>query len=181
MTMGPRLRKLVLAVHLSVSIAWVGAIAAYLPFDVVTASTADAASLRTAYLAMDLIASRVIVPLAVAALLTGFVVSAGTRWGLLRHWWVVISLLLTTLATVVLLVETRTIASLAAVAADPATSAEELGALGSTLLHSLGGMAILLVVLVLNVYKPRGLTRYGWRRQQAELRPAGARQLEDST
>ncbi len=180
MIMGQRLRRFALAVHLSVSIAWVGAIAAYIPFDLVTAGSNDDASLRTAYLAMDLIASRVIVPLALAALLTGVVISVGTRWGLLRHWWVAISLLLTTVATIVLLVETRTIASFAAVAADPATSAEELGALGSTLLHSLGGMAILVVVLVLNMYKPKGLTAYGWRRQQAELRTARARRLGET-
>jgi hypothetical protein len=28
----------------------------------------------------------------------------------------------------------------------------------------------LLVILVLNVYKPRGMTRYGWRKQQEERR-----------
>jgi hypothetical protein len=27
---------------------------------------------------------------------------------------------------------------------------------------------VLLVILVLNVYKPRGMTRYGWRKQQEE-------------
>jgi hypothetical protein len=29
---------------------------------------------------------------------------------------------------------------------------------------------VLLVILVLNVYKPRGMTRYGWRKQQEERR-----------
>jgi hypothetical protein len=29
---------------------------------------------------------------------------------------------------------------------------------------------VLLVILVLNVYKPRGMTRYGWRKQQKERR-----------
>jgi hypothetical protein len=27
---------------------------------------------------------------------------------------------------------------------------------------------VLLVILVLNVYKPRGMTRYGWRKQQEQ-------------
>jgi hypothetical protein len=35
--------------------------------------------------------------------------SLGTRWGLLRYYWVLISLLLTIIATIVLLVETHTI------------------------------------------------------------------------
>jgi hypothetical protein len=123
---------------------------------------------------MGWIAGSVIVPLAIASLLTGVVVSLGTRWGLLRHWWVVVSLVLTIFATVVLLVETGTIATYAAVAANPAATDDELRALGSTLVHSVGGTLVLLVVLVLNVYKPHGLTSYGWRRQRAERR-AGRR------
>jgi hypothetical protein len=92
-------------------------------------------------------------------------VSLGTRWGLFRHYWVLISLLLTVLAVVVLLVETRTISYFADLAADPATSDADLRALGSTLVHSVGGTGILVVVLILNMNKPRGMTRYGWRRQ----------------
>jgi hypothetical protein len=38
--------------------------------------------------------------------------------------------------------------------------------LSSTLVHSVGGLLILLTTAVLSVFKPRGLTRYGWRKQQ---------------
>lgn len=69
------------------------------------------------------------------------------------------------LATVVLISETRKIAALARVAADPATTVDELARLSSTLVHSVGGLVVLLAILVLNMYKPSGLTRYGWRRQ----------------
>jgi len=117
-----------------------------------------------------LIAWYVIVPLALASLLSGLVMSLGTRWGLFRHYWVLISLLLTIIATVVLLVETQTIGYFADMAADPATSGDDLRALGSTLVHSVGGTVVLLVILVLNVYKPRGMTRYGWRKQQEQRR-----------
>jgi hypothetical protein len=41
-------------------------------------------------------------------------------------------------------------------------------ALPSELLHAGIGLLVLLVIQVLNVYKPRGLTPYGWRKQQAE-------------
>ena len=173
--MPPAVHKLVLAAHLTVSIGWIGAVAGYMVLDVTTATSRDAQTLRAAYLAMDSIARSVIVPLALAGLVTGIVISLGTRWGLFRHYWVLVSLVLTVLATVVLLLETDTIRSLAAMAADPATSPEELRRLGSTLAHSVGGTVVLLVILVLNVYKPRGLTRYGWRRQQ-ERRRAGSRQ-----
>jgi hypothetical protein len=115
---------------------------------------------------MALIAWYVIVPLALASVLTGLVMSLGTKWGLFRHYWVMISLVLTIIATAVLLVETQTISYFAEVAADPTTSADDLRALGNTLVHSVGGTVVLLVILVLNVYKPRGMTRHGWRKQQ---------------
>lgn len=176
MTMPPGLRTFALSVHLMLSVGWIGAVAAYLALDVATATSHDAQTLRTAYLAMELVARYVIVPLALASLLTGIVMSLGTKWGLFRHYWVVISLLLTILATAVLLVETRTISSLASVAADPTTSDDALGELPSTLVHSAGGTVVLLTILVLNMYKPRGMTRYGWRKQQESHRgvtPAG--------
>jgi hypothetical protein len=168
--MGPGLRKLVLAVHLTVSVGWIGAVAAYLASDVVAAIGAEEQALRTAYLSMDRIARYVIVPLALASLVTGIVIALGTKWGLFRHYWVLISLLMTLFATAILLVETGTIGQLADVAADPTTSEEDLQALGSTLVHSIGGTIVLLVVLVLNVYKPRGMTRCGQRKEQERPR-----------
>lgn len=154
---------MVLAVHVAVSVGWVGAVAAYVALDLTTALSEDAAAVRAAYLGMGLVVRSVIVPLALAALVTGVVVSVGTKWGLLRHWWVVISLLLTVLAVVVLLSETRVIAALAATAADPSTTDADLLALPNTLVHSIGGVLVLLVVLFLNTIKPRGLTPWGWR------------------
>lgn len=173
MIMPPRLRKFVLTVHITLSVGWIGAVAAYLALDVAAATGQEAQTLRAAYLAMDLTARLVIVPLAVATLLTGLLMSLGTKWGLFRHYWTVISLVLTTLATIVLLAETRTISYYAGVAADPAATAGQLRELGSTLVHSVGGLLVLLVNMWLNVYKPRGLTPYGWRKQHEErARPA---------
>jgi hypothetical protein len=164
--MSPRLRKLTLTVHITLSVGWIGAIAAYMALDIAATIGHDARMLRAAYLAMDSIVRYVIIPLALVSLLTGIVVALGTRWGLFRHYWVVVSLLLTTIATVVLLIEAGTISHYAVIAADPATSGEDLRALPGTLVHSVGGMLVLLAVLVLNTYKPRGLTRYGWRKEE---------------
>ena len=168
MTMKPGLRRFVLTVHVAVSVGWIGAVVAYLSLDVAVATRQDAQTLRAAYLAMALIAWRALVPLAFASLLTGLIMSLGTKWGFFRHYWVVISLVLTIFATVVLLAETRVIDHLAAMAANPTSSDESLRALGNTLPHSVGGIAVLLVVMVLNVYKPRGLTPYGRRRLREE-------------
>lgn len=165
MIMTPRLRKFALAAHIALAVGWVGAVAGYIALDVTAATSKDAQTLRAAYLAMELIAWYVIVPLALASLLTGLVMALGTKWGLFRHYWVLISLLLTIIATIVLVMETQTISYFADIAADPATTGDDLRALGSTLVHSVGGTVVLLVILMLNVYKPRGMTRYGWRKQ----------------
>jgi hypothetical protein len=166
--MTPMVRKLVLTAHLTFSIGWIGAAIAYVTLDVTVATSQDAQTLRGAWMAMATIVGWAIVPLAVGSLLTGLVVALGTRWGLFRHWWVLISLLLTLFATAVLVSESALIGRTAAMAADPATSDEHVRALPNTLLHSAGGTAVLLVVQTLNMYKPRGLTRYGWHKQQEE-------------
>jgi hypothetical protein len=175
MRLSPTLRKAALAVHLAVSVGWIGAVAAYLALDIATVTSSDASTLRAAYRGMGWIAGGVIVPAAIASLATGLIVSLGSAWGLVRHWWVVVSLVLTIFAIGVLLVETGTIDANAAVAADPATTDDDLRALGSTLVHSVGGSLVLLVVLVLNTYKPRGLTPYGWRKQRIERLAAQSR------
>ena len=167
-TMPQRVRTFALTTHIMVSVGWTGAVAAYLALDVTVMTSQTAQTLRAAYLAMEVIGLYIIVPLALATLLTGLVMGLGTRWGLFRHYWVVISFLLTVFAVIVLLVETQTISQLASVAADPTTSSAELRALPSTLLHSGLGLVVLLVVLVLNVYKPQGLTPYGWRKLQEQ-------------
>lgn len=157
-----------LAIHLTASVGWIGAIAAYLSLDLAAATSQDPQTLRASYIGMGVIAGSVIVPLAIGSVVTGVIVSLGTKWGLVRHWWVTISLVLTVIATLVLFVETGTIAAYAAIAADPAASTNELRSLGSTLVHSVGGALVLLIVLFLNIYKPRGMTPYGWRKQRNE-------------
>ena len=167
--MTPPVRRFVLAAHIVISVGWIGALASYLVLDVMILMSDDIAELRMSYAAMDLIVSRAIVPLALASLVTGLVISLGTPWGLFRHWWVVISLALTLLAVVVLLMEAPTVHSMAEIAAGPATAHDTVRHLGSTIVHSVGGLVVLVTVTFLNVYKPRGLTPYGWRREQAEL------------
>jgi hypothetical protein len=168
MTMRPALRKFALATHLICSVGWIGAVLAYLALDVAVATSRDPALVRAAWIGMGQVASWAIVPLALASLLTGLVMALGTKWGLIRHWWVLISFLLTVVATLVLLSEWRVISGSAAIAADGTTSNEQLLALPTTLPHSVGGLTVLLVIQVLNVYKPQGMTRYGWRKQRQE-------------
>jgi hypothetical protein len=165
MTMPPRARKAMLAVHVAASVGWLGAIAAYIALNVPIVTGADEQLVRAAHLMMKPMAWYAVVPLALTSLVTGIVQSLGTPWGLFRHYWVLISLVMTMFATVILLLHMRDVDELAARAADPSSDP---GSLNGDLFHSVGGLVVLLVPLVLNLYKPRGVTRYGWRKQQEQ-------------
>jgi hypothetical protein len=166
MTMSPRLRKFALAVHLAFSVGWIGTVAAYMGLGIAAVTSQDAQTVRATWIAMELIGWYVIVPLALASLLTGLVMALGTKWGLFRHYWVLFSFVLTIFATIVLLLHMLDVSVLA----DTAQAAEgaTLNNLGGDLLHPGFGLVVLLVIQVLNVYKPPGLTRYGWRKQHAQ-------------
>jgi hypothetical protein len=163
---------LALAAHLTVSVGWVGAVIAFLALVFVARATQDGQTLRAAWIAMESIGRIVLVPLSVASLLTGLVMALGTKWGLLRHYWVLISLILTGLATVILVQHMETVSYFAGLAAgaESADVAVLRGGLQGEIIHAGGGLVVLLVVHVLNVYKPAGMTVYGWRKQQEQRR-----------
>jgi hypothetical protein len=171
MIMKPGLRKSVLSAHLTFSVGWIGAVVAYLALGVTAANSQGVETVRSAWMAMELIGWFVIVPLAVASLLTGLVMALGTKWGLFRHYWVLISFVLTVFATVILLLHMPTVSSMADIARE--AEGARLEALGGDLGHPSIGLVILLVVQVLNFYKPPGLTRYGWRKQQSQRASLG--------
>jgi hypothetical protein len=170
MTMAPRLRKLALTAHVSASVGWLGAVAGFLGLAVAGLTSEDAQTVRAAYLTMELTGWFVLVPLAVASLLTGLVQALGTKWGLFRHYWVLAKLLINVFATIVLLLYTQTLNSLADVAAEPALSGDDLGVLRSPspVLHAGAALLLLLVATTLAVYKPPGMTPYGQRKQHEQ-------------
>lgn len=174
MIMGAGLRKFALSAHLTFSVGWIGAVVTYLALGIHAADSEDVVAIRGAWMAMELVGWYVIVPLAVASLLTGLVMALGTKWGLFRHYWVSISFILTLVATVILILHMPSVSSTARMART--AEGEILESLGGDLLHPAVGLVILLVVQLLNLYKPKGLTRYGWRKEQEER---GLRQGRD--
>ncbi|HEX2031851.1 MAG TPA: DUF2269 domain-containing protein [Actinomycetota bacterium] len=162
--MPPSLQKMALAVHVLASVGWVGAAAAFLGLGVVGLTSPDPPTVRGAYLAMDPAARLVLVPLALGSLATGLVSSLGTRWGLLRHYWVIFKLLINLFATLVLVLYLDTFRVMADVAADQSARLVEVRN-PSPVLHAALALVLLITAAALGVYKPRGKTRYGRRRQ----------------
>lgn len=170
--MTPGLRKLALTAHVTSSVGWLGAVGSFLALAVAGLTTQNPEIVRATYITMELTGWYVIVPLCLAALLTGLIVSLGTPWGLFRHYWVLVKFLITGIAALILLGFTQTLGSLGELAANPALSIDELRTLNqSPALHSGGGLLALLVTTILAVYKPGGMTPYGRRKRDTGVIP----------
>lgn len=113
---------------------------------------------------MNLIGRFVIAPLSLTALATGLIHALGTEWGLFRHFWVLVKLLLAIFSTIVLMAKIPLMGRAACLAAEMTLPSADPRAAGmQLLLHSTGGLLVLLVITTLSIFKPWGLTRYGHR------------------
>jgi len=164
MAFAPALRKLTFTTHVTTSVGWIGAVLVFLAMAAIGLSSQDERIVRGAYLVMAPAAWFVLIPLAHASLLSGIVLSLGTPWGLFRHYWVVLKLVITAFSTVILMIYMGTFRQMAGVAADPVV---ELGLVRnpSPLLHAILALVLLLAATVLAIYKPFGMTPYGIRAQ----------------
>lgn len=162
--MPPGVRKLALTAHVTTSVGWLGAVAAFLALAVAGLAGEDDPTVRGAYVAADVVTWAVIVPLCLASLVTGVVQSLGTPWGLIRHWWVLIKLVLTVAATGLLLLHTQPIGQLSRVASSGGPLGADLDGMRLQLLvDAVAALVVLLGATVLAVVKPRGLTGIGRR------------------
>ena len=162
MTMTPRLRKMALTAHVTSSVGWIGSVVCFLALAITGLTSHDLERIRSAYLSMELIARFVIVPLCFTSLVTGIVQSLGTKWGLFRHYWILIKFIITILSTIALLVHLQPISLMADVA--KITNADLRVQIQLVVAPS-AALVALLTTTVLAVYKPRGLTTYGLRKQ----------------
>ena len=170
MALTPRLRKLALTAHVTASVGWLGAVVAFLALSVAGLTSQDPQTVRGAYLVMELTGWIVLLPLSLASLLTGLISSLGSVWGLFRHYWVLFKLLINVVATIVLLLYMQTLDYLGDIAAETTLTSGELRGLGnpSPTLHAAAALLLLLVATTLAIYKPRGMTRYGQRKQHRQ-------------
>lgn len=166
--MSPVLRRWALVAHVTSSVGWAGSVAVFLVLAVSGLTSDRPAAISAAYQASDLVTRAVIVPLAIAAFTTGIIQSLGTAWGLFRNYWVIAKLVLTVAGTGLLLLHTRAIAYMAAVAAGRLGAGDYRRLRIQLVADAAGALLLLLVATWLSVFKPHGLTPYGWRRQRQE-------------
>ncbi len=111
------LRWFALTAHVASSVGWLGAVVSFLALAIAGLTSGDAQMVRATCLTMEVTGWFVIVPLSLATLPTGLIMSLGTEWGLILHYWVVVKLLITIFATILLLVHMQPVGHLARVVA----------------------------------------------------------------
>lgn len=110
--------------------------------------------MRASYVAMQVIARHALVPLAIASLLTGRPQSLGTSWGLWRHYWVPVTLAITTVSTGVLIGQLSTLDARAAAAAARHQHVGSMLPDASPVLPATAAWVLLMLALVLSIRRP---------------------------
>jgi hypothetical protein len=156
-SMNSTVRKAIFINHLVFSIGWLGAVLAFLVLAVFGFNSSSEFTVRSSYVSMELITLYAIVPASVLALATGVFQAVITSWGLFKHYWIFIKLLITAVATGLLLVHLQPIHMLASAAEDGMIAVEELRNLQLQLIFdAVAASGLLIATTIISVYKPWG-------------------------
>ncbi|MEU8112610.1 hypothetical protein [Micromonospora sp. NPDC048947] len=145
----PTTRKALLTLHLVTSLGWLGADLVLLTLGIAVQRGADAA---VVYPVTALVGTVLFAPLSVLVWLIGVASSLLTPWGLLRHRWVLVKLVLTTVMVgLVLFLLTPNLRHAGAVgAALPARDRADL------VIAPAVSTSLMIIATVLSTYKPWG-------------------------
>jgi hypothetical protein len=163
----PSQYKLLLAAHIIVSVGWLGVVFARLVLGLAALRTSAPDIFAALYVSIGVL-NVAFPPLAVGTIVSGVLLSLGTRWGLLQHYWVVTKLVLAVgvIVTALQLADRLVRQSLAAPSGPAAAAGPILGfASAPTLVISLAVVHLLMLgaATVISVYKPWGKTWFARR------------------
>lgn len=158
MTLTGTSRKLLLFMHISTSVSWLGVALGF--FALTLTGQQDPST--NVYPFLNTLTRTVLFPLSVLTLITGILQALFTPWGLWKHYWVVFKLFFTLVAAVVLWKEMGTISMLTDMAGNLTPEGHQQGLMGLSV-HSGVGALLLLGINLLSVLKPRGETGWGGR------------------
>ena len=158
--LGARTRKVVLVVHIASAGVWIG-IDVVMGVVIFTALLADDGNTKAlCYRALELFAVWPLLTTGLVCLASGIVLGLGTKYGLVRYWWVAIKLALNIVLTTLVLVALRPGVIEAAeqgrrfAAGEPASLA-----VGDLIFPPIVSPTFLLIAFVLAVFKPWGRIR----------------------
>jgi len=158
--LGARTRKGVLVVHIVSAGVWIGIDVVMAVFIFTALLANDDNTKALCYRALELFAVWPLLTTGLVCLASGVVLGFGTKYGLVRYWWVAIKLVLNIVLTALVLVALRPEVSKAAeqgrqfAAGEPASLA-----VGNLIFPPIVSPSALLIAVVLAVFKPWGLIR----------------------
>lgn len=159
--MTPRLSKFMLISHITFSVGWLGAVVVFLALAITGLTSHNLQIVRAYLIAMELSAWLVIVPFCLTSLFTGVIQAASTKWGLFKHYWIVVKLFLTVASTILLLLHMQPINFLAGVATDNLFSnAQHTAQLIDLVAKAGAAILVLIAITTISVYKPWGKIKF---------------------
>nr|WP_221381375.1 hypothetical protein [Actinoplanes polyasparticus] len=158
--MVPVYRKFWLVLHIVSASAWIGVDVMVAVLVGVGALSDDSARRGLAYQALG---SFLVWPMLVSGLVclvTGLVLGLGTKWGLVRYWWVAVKLVLNVaLCTLILLLLRPSMPEVAAYGRSLSAGEAVTFDVSSLVMPPVVSLTLLSVATVLSVYKPWGRIR----------------------
>lgn len=161
----PAARRLVLTIHIVSSIGWIGVYLVMLTLVITGLTASDPGVVRAAYVVMQVIDANLTVPITLTMLVSGVVLSVGTKWGLTRYYWVLVKIVISAVLTALVLAwqEGRLAAAAAAVSA--VDSGLPANPSNGAIMPPIVVITAALVATVLSVYKPWGRTPWAARKR----------------
>lgn len=158
----PPARKAVMVLHAICGIGWMGVDIAVFILLMTARTTTDSALVVSGFNAIRMIVPIAVPPLSLGMLATGLLLGLGTRWGLLRYWWVLVKLVLALIMVVLVFLSLVPGVNSIAVLSTTGVSADALraglGSISDQLLYPpVVSFAMLGTAAILSIFKP-------WRR-----------------
>lgn len=157
MIFSQNLRKLNLTAHVSTSLSWLGAVIVFTVLAITALNSIDVQISKASIIALKICTWYVILPLCIASFLTGIIQALGTKWGLLKHYWIIVKLILTVISTLLLMLHIQPIDTIANTAIN-SQNTFDFSTVELVNLISKSGAAIiaLLIITTISIYKPWG-------------------------
>ena len=166
--LGGTARKFVLVTHVVASGVWLGLDVAMAVLVGAAVATDDPQTRGAALQAVRLVTVWPMVTAGLVALLSGVLLGLGSRYGLVRYWWVLIKLVLTlVLCTLVVTALRGGVAEAAEAGRAITAGGGEPWTAGDLVFPPIVSTTALLVAYLLSFFKPWGRTRTGHRRLPA--------------
>lgn len=153
-------RRALLVVHVAASAGWLGLTLGLLALALTAATAESTPMIEAACRSMKVFTDWLVIPMALLTLLSGLVLSLGTKWGLARHRWVYTKFWLT------LVTLTASLFALRPGVNDAVETVSSGASLAQPLDLVMGpavSLATYVFMTVISVLKPWGLTRRGRR------------------